>query len=238
MRNQVASRKSQVASLESQVPGRRFLAAIAYSVVGAAIVIGASGDDARYSAPLPWKKPHLSRVFAVGYTDLGTNGRGSSEIKTLNGQPCVVGPTLGFDVDDAYAFDIDEPVELTLTYVPAQTTARTLVVLFDKSGGDGRGSIEVTPERAGTTAEAKLRLDRARFAGQGAQGTDFAIAARQGTMALCDVVVTRSATTKPLAASGTMRSLSRSSVRSATTIATVVPYSRIRCAVSSRLPAR
>ena len=198
MRKQVASRKSQVTS-------QLLIAAVAFSAVGAAIVIGASGDDARYSAPLPWKKPHLSRVFAVGYTDLGTNGRGSSEVRTLNGQPCVVGPTLGFDVDDAYAFDIDEPVELTLTYVPAQTTAQTLVVLFDKSGGDGRGSIEVTLERAGTTAEAKLRLDRARFAGQGAQGTDFAIAARQGTMALCDVVVTRSGTTKAAAASGTMR---------------------------------
>jgi hypothetical protein len=171
----------------------------------AGVALAASGDDARFSAPLSWKKPHLSRVFAVGYTDLGTNGRGSSEVRTLNGQPCVVGPTLGFDVDDAYAFDIDEPVELTLTYLPAQTTAQTLLVLFDKSGGDGRGSIEVTPERAGTTAEAKLRLDRARFAGQGAQGTDFAIAARQGTMALCDVVVTRSGTTKASAPPGTMR---------------------------------
>ena len=64
----------------------RFIAAITFPVVAAAIAIGASGDDARFSAPLPWKKPHLSRVFAVGYTDLGTNGRGSSEIKTLNGQ--------------------------------------------------------------------------------------------------------------------------------------------------------
>src|SRR4249920_3544609 len=135
----------------------RLIAAFSFSVVAASVAIGASGDDARYSAPLPWKKPRLSRVFAVGYTDLGTNGRGTSEVKTINGQSCVVGPTLGFDIDDAYAFDIDEPVELALTYVPAQTTAQTLVVLFDKSGGDGRGSIEVTPDRSGATAEAKLR---------------------------------------------------------------------------------
>jgi len=218
MRTTAASRESQAASRKSsldfarvdpersrRVASRLIATALACSAIGAAILIGASGDDARYSAPLPWKKPRLSRVFAVGYTDLGTNGRGTSEVKTINGQSCVVGPTLGFDIDDAYAFDIDEPVELALTYVPAQTTAQTLVVLFDKSGGDGRGSIDVTPERSGTTAGAKLRLDRARFAGQGAQGTDFAIAARQGTMALCDVVVTRTGTAKVPAAPGTMR---------------------------------
>src|SRR5262245_60203650 len=145
---------------------RWILAAAVFALAG--LALGASGDDARYSAPLAWKKPHLSRVFSVGYTDLGTNGRGSSEVKTLNGQSCVVGPTVGVDVDDAHALAIDEPVELARTYVPSQTTAQTLVVLFDKSGGDGRGSIEVTPVRSGTTAEAKLRLDRARFAGQGA----------------------------------------------------------------------
>lgn len=171
----------------------------------AGVALASSGDDARYSAPLSWKKPHLSRVFALGYTDLGTNGRGSSEVRTVNGQSCVVGPTLGFDVDDAYAFDIDEPVELTLMYVPAQTTAQALVVLFDKSAGDGRGSIEVTPERTGASARATLRLERARFAGQGAQGIDFAIAARQGTMALCDVAVNRTGATKAQAPPGTVR---------------------------------
>ena len=45
----------------------------------------------------------------------------------------------------AYAFDIDEAVDLTLTYVPELTTAQALVVMFDKSGGDGRGSMKVVP---------------------------------------------------------------------------------------------
>jgi len=123
------------------------------------------------------KPPTMASKFQSSIAKTEAVG-GTSEVKTINGQSCVVGPTLGFDIDDAYAFDIDEPVELALTYVPAQTTAQTLVVLFDKSGGDGRGSIDVTPERSGTTAGAKLRLDRARFAGQGAQvggmGKDFA----------------------------------------------------------------
>src|SRR6185436_17449584 len=122
MRMEVTSRKSQVTSRESRVASHLFVAAMAFSLA-AAIVIGATSDDARYSAPLMWSKPHISRVFALGYTDLGVNGRGASEVKTINGQSCIVGPTVGFDVEDAYAFDVDEPVDLTLTYVPGQTTA-------------------------------------------------------------------------------------------------------------------
>jgi len=175
------------------------------ATVLAVAALSGSEDDARYSAPLSWKKPQIARAFALGYTDLGVNGRGASEVKTIDGQSCVVGPTVGFDVQDGYAFDVDEPVDLTLTYVPAQTTAQTLTVMFDKNAGDGRGAIEVKPERTGATARAMVRLERARFAGQGAQGTDFAIAARQGSMALCDVALTRSGATKPSAAPGTLR---------------------------------
>jgi hypothetical protein len=160
-------------------------------VLLAIAAITAAGEDARYANPLPWKKERISRVFALGYTDLGTNGRGTSEVRTIAGQSCIVGPTIGIDVDNAFAFDIDEPIELALTYVPELTTAQALVVLFDKNGGDGRGSMEVVLERQGPTARALLRLDRARFAGQGAQGIDLAIAGRQGALALCDVQFAR-----------------------------------------------
>ena len=183
----------------------RLLSALVFSAAAATIALAATSDDARYSAPLSWKKPHISRVFALGYTDLGVNGRGASEVKTIDGQSCVVGPTVGFDVEDGYAFDVDEPVNLTLTYVPAETTAQTLTVMFDRNAGDGRGTVDVTPERTGATARATVRLERARFAGQGAQGTDFAVAARQGSMALCDITVTRSGSTKPPATSGALR---------------------------------
>lgn len=183
----------------------RLLSAFVFSAAAATIALAATSDDARYSAPLSWKKPHISRVFALGYTDLGVNGRGASEVKTIDGQSCVVGPTVGFDVEDGYAFDVDEPIDLTLTYLPAQTTAQTLTVMFDRNAGDGRGTVDVTPERTGATGRATVRLERARFAGQGAQGTDFAVAARQGSMALCDITVTRSGSTKPSATLGTLR---------------------------------
>ena len=38
------------------------------------VALTAAGDDARYSKPLSWKKDRISRVFALGYTDLGVNG--------------------------------------------------------------------------------------------------------------------------------------------------------------------
>ena len=41
---------------------------------------------------------------------------------------------IGFDVDDSYAFDIDETVNLTLTYAPGVTTA-PFDVQWDQDGG-------------------------------------------------------------------------------------------------------
>jgi hypothetical protein len=180
----------------------------AFTAVGAAcavVAVAASGDDARYSSLLAWKRDRISRVFALGYTDLGVNGRGPVEIRTVDGQACLVGSTVGFDVDNSYAFDIDEPVTLTLTYVPELTNAQILIVLFDKNAGDGRGSIDITPEHTGSAARATVQLDRARFAGQGAQGVDLAISGRQGTMALCDITITRSGATKAPGAFGRVR---------------------------------
>jgi hypothetical protein len=174
---------------------RRILVLAAASAI-ATIVAGAAGDDARFSRPLAWKKDRFSRVLAVGYTDLGLNGRGDTEVRTIAGQSCLVGPAIGFDVDDGYARDVDEPVELAITYVPELTTAQAIAVLFDRNGGDGRGGVDITPERSGATARATVRLDRARFAGQGAQGIDLALVGRQGTLGICDVAITRSGTTK------------------------------------------
>jgi hypothetical protein len=171
----------------------------------AAFALAAAGDDARYSKPLSWKKAPFSRVLALGYTDLGANGRGGAEVRAVGDRSCIVGTTVGFDVDAAYAFDIDEAVELSLLYAPELTTAQAVTVLFDKNGGDGRGSLEIVPERTGSSARATVRLDRARFAGQGAQGIDLALNARQGTLALCDIEVTRSGATKPAAAHGRIR---------------------------------
>ena len=184
------------------------MAKVAHFTAAAALAIATfapEGDDARYSSLLAWKKDRFSRVLALGYTDLGANGRGATEIRFVGGEACLVGPTVGFDVDNAYAFDIDERVEVTISYVPELTTAQAIVVLFDKSGGDGRGAVEIVPERVGTRARATVVLDRARLAGQGAQGVDLALSGRQGLLGLCDITIARSGTTRVPAAQGRVR---------------------------------
>ena len=169
------------------------------------VAVAADGDDARYSARLSWTTDHVARVFALGYTDLGMNGRGATEVRTIGGESCLVGPTVGFDVDDQYGYDVDETVTLTVSYVPELTTAQAIVVLYDRNGGDGRGSVEIAPERTGQTVRATVTLPRARLAGQGAQGVDIAIAGRQGTFGICDVGISRSGTTRPPTAFGRVR---------------------------------
>ena len=157
------------------------LAAAAMTAVGV-VALMAAGEDARYSNRLQWTANRITKTLALGYTELGSSSsRGNAEVKAIGDRSCLVGTSVAFDVDDAYAFDIDEAVDVVLTYVPELTTAEALVMLFDRNGQDGRGSTEVVPERAGQTARATLRLEHARLAGQGAQGTDLAVTARQGT---------------------------------------------------------
>jgi hypothetical protein len=159
--------------------------------------------------PLPWKKEHFSRVLGLGYTELGSDIGGTRshvDVRPIDGMSCLVGPTVSFDVDDAYAFDIDETVDLTLTYAPEATTATAISVLFDRSGGDGRGTAEVaTLKGVSGLQRATVHLNRARLAGMGAQRTDFAVNSRGGTLALCDIQISRSGATKTPSASGALQ---------------------------------
>src|SRR5580692_8267157 len=133
--------------------------------------------EARYIQELDWKKDHFSHVLAVGYTELGSGVNEShAEVRQIGDRSCVFGTTIGFDVDDTYAYDIDETVELTLTYVPS-LTSDPFVVVWDQNGGEGHGRIEIKPESGAPLRTITLKLDRARFAGQGTRGIDLAVGA-------------------------------------------------------------
>ena len=164
----------------------------------------AHGSEARYVRELPWTKARFSRVLAVGRSELRVPGsRNPTEIRTIADRSCVVGPLVAFDVEDAYAFDIDEPVELTLTYAPELTAP--FVVGWNANGGDGVGvSEEIEPESGAAFRSVTLTLDRARFAGQGTHGTDLAVGSRGG-IALCDIELVRSGATTAPAAFGRVR---------------------------------
>jgi hypothetical protein len=69
-------------------------------------------------------------------------------------------------VDDAFAFDIDETVNLTVTYMAGPTTPFN--VAWERNGGDGYAvGSEVVPEPGTGLRTVTFRLPRARFAGQG-----------------------------------------------------------------------
>lgn len=160
--------------------------------------------EACYIQPIPWHKEHFSRISALGYSLLGLDLDVHSEMKTIEGKSCVVGNMVAFDVDDRYAFDIDEPVDLTLTYAPAFTTG-PFEVVWDKNGGLGHGELKISPEPGATFRTVTVTLDRARFAGLGTQKTDFAVGSPEGELALCDIAIARSGKTKAPNAPGRVR---------------------------------
>lgn len=182
-------------------------AAATAAVVMEQPAVEAHGTEARFVQLLQWKKEHIARVFGV-QASLGAGApRGAVEYNALQMQVidkemCVTGGVLAFDVDNGYAFDVDETVTLDITYAPA--LSGPFVVAWDKNGGTGSGSIDVTPEAGEGLKTVSLTLDRARFAGQGVQGTDFAIGSRT-SIALCDVAISRSGTTKAPTTFGEIR---------------------------------
>lgn len=171
----------------------RMAAAVACLTTLASMGAHAHGNEARLVDFLNWKKiEHISRVFGANRAHLeglpSTSVR--PQIRMVEGDSCVVGELIGVDIDDRYAFDIDEPVDLTLT-VAAEYTA-PFVVGWDMSGGTGAGvTAEIAPDKTKKFEEIKVTLDRARLAGQGTQGADFALGA-PGGMVLCNIKVERS----------------------------------------------
>jgi len=168
------------------------------------VPLQAHNVEARYIEPMPWHKPHFARVVALGYAELGLDlDRSHAEMKTIAGNSCIVGNMVAFEVDHQYAYDIDEPVDLTLTYAPEFTTA-PIVVLWNKNGGTGRAELTISPEPGMTLRRVKVTLDRARFANFGTQGVDIAVGSPEdvpgsgipkGKVALCDIEITRSGKT-------------------------------------------
>jgi hypothetical protein len=173
-------------------------------IAGADGRVQAHGTEARRVELLGWTRDRIVRVVGANRSELGLNGsKVPTEMKTIAGRSCLFGDLFAFDVADNYAFDVDEAVDLTLTYAPEFTQPFT--VAWDRNGGDGYArSNEIQPDSGSTLRQTTVRMERARLAGLGILGTDFAVAARGG-IALCDVAVARSAATKAPAAAGSIR---------------------------------
>ncbi len=186
--------------------GRIWATLVAVAMSGMMVAGGrllAHGAEARRVEVLSWPKQHITRVLGVNRSELGLNGsKVATALTTVDGMSCLFGDLFAFDVDDDYAFDIDEPVEVTVTYAPEFT--EPFRVAWDRNSGEGYGGTTITPEPGATLREVTVSLDRTRFAGLGILDTDLAIGARGG-ITLCDLSVTRSGTTPPPSQSGTIR---------------------------------
>ena len=175
--------------------------AIALFSCAAGVTLRAHGTEARRVVELTWKRDHITRTIAANRSELGLNGsKAPEDMMTIDGHACIFGDLFVFDVDDRYAFDIDEDVDVIVTYAPDRT--QPFAVAWDRNGGDGYGvSKEIAPEAGARLRTATVRLDRARFAGLGLLKTDLAVGARGG-ITLCDLAISRSGRTTPTAAAG------------------------------------
>lgn len=169
--------------------------------------------EARYIKPLDWQQPHFAHIYGMGYAELGHDLDVSHvEMRTIAGRRCAVGNMIAFEVDRSFAYDIDEPVELTLTYVPKLTTT-PLLVLWNQNGGLGRGELRVLVTPGAQFRTATVTLERARFANFGTRGVDLAIATTDdkdgglpdGHVAVCEVRLVRHPAAHSPVASGRVR---------------------------------
>jgi hypothetical protein len=190
-------------------PNRRAVASLGLLLLASASSLSvqplrAHGTEARRVVAITWPKARITRVLAANRSELGLNGSKAPEQNlTIDGRACLFGDLFAFDVDDQYAFDIDEPVDVTVTYAPGRT--QPFRVAWDQNGGEGFAvSDPVTPEAGGALRQAMVRLTRARLAGFGIGKTDFAVGARGG-LVLCDVAVNRTGATTAPAARGRIR---------------------------------
>jgi hypothetical protein len=165
----------------------------------------AHGTEGRYMEVLNWKQPNIARTFGSNRAHLDglPNTSNPIQTQTIEGRSCVVGDLILFDVDNSYAFDIDEPVSLTLTIATEYTSP--FLIGWDMNGGTGQGILpEITPARGEKFQTIKVTLDRARLAGQGTQGGDFGIGTRSG-IAVCGLEIARSNTTQAPQGFGTVQ---------------------------------
>lgn len=151
-----------------------------------------------------WTVPNVSRVLSSGYGDsFGTEAwarDGFPELVEVEGRRCVQGTYFLFDVDDEFAFDIDETV--TVDFLFDRTRSEGMQISYDRNViAENVEAIDFEDSDALWYSHT-VTLQRARFANRGETGSDFTVAAPDGTwfgdpradhkIVLCDVRISRS----------------------------------------------
>ena len=102
-------------------------AAVLSVLLNIGVAFGHEFSGAHGTVSVDWAATNISRVLSSGYGDsFGTEAwarKGFPELVEVEGRQCVEGSYFLFDVDDDFAFDIDETV--------------TVELLFDRSQSEG-----------------------------------------------------------------------------------------------------
>lgn len=142
---------------------------------------------------MDWRTEQISRTMTFG------DDREVGRMVILDGRKCLEGRSFSFDVDDRYAFDIDEPVQLEVEFYQHRE-AVTPDVTYEMNGeAETTLRMEIPGYTGGSrTHKAMVTLDRARFANRGLLLTDFSIGlnwASKYKITICGISLKRSHTT-------------------------------------------
>jgi len=177
-----------------------------------AMLAGHASNAHEYSGPhgtvlVDWQTANVSRITSSGYGDsFGIEAAvkmGFPQAETISGKKCIAGSYFLFDVDDDFAFDIDETVKLE--------------ILFDRRGSTGfwvsydRNVIAEPAEPIEFEASdvrwhtQNVVLERTRFANRGEGGSDLVLAGLSAMwpgipdenhrIVICDLKIFRTNTT-------------------------------------------
>jgi hypothetical protein len=171
-------------------------------------------SGAHGTVAVDWAAPNISRVISSGYGDsFGLEAwarMGLPDPVEIDGRQCIDGSYFLFDVDDEFAFDIDETV--TIEFLFDRTRSSGFWISYDRNV-TAEPLQEITFDESGEQWYShKVTLERARFANRGESGSDFGIAAPDGLwygdpdedhrIVLCDLTITRSYQSPAPAGSG------------------------------------
>lgn len=146
---------------------------------------------------------HIARTVSMNIDFQGGDWfvawRRQGHVEKRDGRSCLVGPYFYFDVDDKFAFDIDETVTLELLFDRSATDGFN--VSYDQAVNPTFKQIRFAPEQNGRWQKVVVQLERARFANRKTDKTDFAIGALgaiqppnkqvNAELVLCDLKISR-----------------------------------------------
>lgn len=178
----------QLRERRALIPGILRLVLLAQISFASALSLRAHAVEPSGIERLPWQTDQIARAYSTAW-----RGR----VVEIAGRRCIQGRVLLFDVHDALAYDIDEDVDLTLEVAGVGASRPDVLLIYEKNGqGPATRQLEFSPPTPGGTTIAQVRLERARFANDGAADSDFSIISINGVdVSISSIRIHRSRTT-------------------------------------------